>query len=103
MLDEGGNIIFASQYIFYEGFALEDGCYIAIPAILSYKPERPPPPVTWLYLESSTSQLVIHTSRLPDQIDKAAEIWRSNNFKMPEKGDTEGSRFQLQGYVGTKA
>lgn len=98
MSDEAGNTIFASQYIFYEGFQLDDGCFIAIPSILSYKPEQPPPPVTWLYLEPSTSQLVIHTSRLPDQIDKASEIWRSENFKMPEKGDEESSRFVLQGY-----
>lgn len=99
IFDDAGNITYASQYLFPPGWQLDDGCFVAIPSLQLQK-QQSSPSVTWLYLDPSTSQAILHTSRIPDQIEKGQEVWRSNNFKMPPKGESSKghqSKLVLQG------
>ena len=100
--DDTGSLVFASSYVFPIDWTLFDGQYVAIPAFQSSKLRQAAPPVTWLYLEPGTSQLVLHTSSTPYRVEKGQEIWRSRNHRMPpkdEKPEGHYTKLTLQSYV----
>lgn len=52
---------------------------------------------TYLYLHSATSELILHTSRLPTQPEAHQIVWKSPNWKRAESTPSDPSKAVLQG------
>lgn len=59
----------------------------------------PPSRCTFLWMDPSSSQLVLHTSQHPRKPEEGDVIWRSPNWKRPASAVDNRSKATLQGWV----
>ena len=69
-----------------------------------HPPALPPRPTAtgqvknaWLYLDPETTQLILHSSSHPDQVDDGQVLWRSPNWKKCKSLPHQPSHANLQG------
>lgn len=110
--DACDNVIYKSEYKFTLDWSMEGGHFISIPR--SYNPNHSaaPPPIpprpgqqvsgyTWLYLCPKSSQIILHNSPVPNEVQPSCVLWKSPNWQLPPPEEGEKStKLALQGPDG---
>jgi hypothetical protein len=70
--DKQGDTLFLSHYVFGVNWRLNGGQFVGMRSSTGF---------VWLYLDSSTSTLFLHSSKLPHEPLEDQVLWKSANFK----------------------
>lgn len=98
--DKEGSLLYAASCVFPLDFTLNSGCFVAIESRRGDAEniqEAPPLVTSYLLLEGTTSQLVLHNSQNPTQPSAETTHWRSPVWVDPSSDSSVSARAILQG------